>query len=205
MTIRNGIGPDDARALPSLAGTGPLVAFLGRLNRWKGHEVFIAAAARLAPDHPDARFVVAGDAPLGEAWREADADGRIAAAGLGDRLRRLWFVTDGAAVLAAADVVVAPSTWPDPFPTVILEAMRAGRPVVASNHGGAPEMVVDGVTGVLVPPGDDAALAAAIGTLLADPDVRGRLGAAARERWRAEFGLERFVAAVDALYRDLDR
>ncbi|MCI0347430.1 MAG: glycosyltransferase, partial [Chloroflexi bacterium] len=122
VTIRNGLGARDPAPRPALAGAGPLVVFLGRLNRWKGHEAFIEAAGRAAERAPEARFVIAGDAPPGEAWREADADARIAATGRAEQISRLGFVDDGAAVLDAADVVVAPSTWPDPFPTVILEA-----------------------------------------------------------------------------------
>ncbi len=204
VTVHNGIAPRERAPLASLAGDAPVVAFVGRLNRWKGHEIFVRAVTLLAPRWPMVRFVIAGDAPPGEEWRETDLDARVAAIGLGGRIERLGFIPDGASVLEAADVAVAPSTWPDPLPNVVLEAMRAGCAVVASNHGGAPEMIVDGESGVLVPPSDAAALTAAIDALLADPDRRARLGAAARARVASAFTIDRMLDEIERVYAELE-
>ena len=149
---------------------------------------------------------MAGDPPPGEAWRTADLAGRIHVAGLDGRIRPLGFVADGAGVFDAADIAVVPSTWPDPFPTVILEAMRAGCAVIAADHGGAPEMIdAAGGGGFLVPPGDAAALADAIATLLADADRRAAMGAAARRRVGTDFTTDRMVDQLERLYADVLR
>ena len=207
VTIRNGIPPRVPDPLPAVAGEeGLLVAYVGRLNRWKGYELFVEAASQVAPRFPAARFVVAGDPPPGEDWRTADLADRIHRAGLDDRIRALGFVADGAAVFDATDIAVVPSTWPDPFPTVILEAMRAGCAVVAADHGGAPEMIdATGGDGVLVPPGDVAAFAEAIATLLADPDRRTTMGAAARRRVAMDFTTDRMLDDLERLYASLLR
>jgi glycosyltransferase involved in cell wall biosynthesis len=204
-TVHNGLPPRDPMPLPALAGEGPLVAYVGRLNRWKGYDLFVTALARVAPAHPAARFVIAGDPPPGEEWRTADLEERLAAADLTDRVLLPGFVADGAAVCDAADVVVVPSTWPDPFPTVVLEAMRAGCAVVAASGGGVPEMIEDGESGLLVPPGDAIALAEAISGLLSDPAWMNELGDAARARVGAEFSVEAMVAGIEAVYGDLVR
>lgn len=204
-TVHNGLSPRDPRPASGLAGDGPLVAYVGRLNRWKGYDLFVTALADVAPAHPEARFVIAGDPPPGEEWRTSDLERSLAAAGLTDRVLHPGFVADGAAVCDAADVVVVPSTWPDPFPTVVLEAMRAGCAVVAASGGGVPEMIEDGVSGVLVPPGDPAALAEAISWLLSDPARMSELGRRAKDRVAAEFSVEGMVAGIEAVYRDVSR
>lgn len=206
VTVRNGLAAREPAPMPGLRRENRrLVAFVGRLNRWKGYELFVDAVTRVADRHPDVDFVVAGDAPPGEAWRTDDLDRRIAEAGLGGRIRALGLVPDGASVSEAADIVVIPSTWPEPFGLVALEAMRAGRAVVAAAHGGIPEIVEDQVSGVLVPPGDVAALASAIGSLLDDPQRMAALGAAARDRVETVFAVDRTVDEVERVYRALLR
>lgn len=204
-TIRNGL-PE--RRPPERGAPGsqpPVVAYVGRLNRWKGYELFVDAAAIVADRVPEARFVLAGDPPLGESWRRADVARRVQALGLASRLDLLGFVEDGAGVLETADVAVVPSTWPDPLPTVILEAMRAGCAVVAAEHGGAPEMIEDGVSGRLVPPGDVQALASAIEALVRDPAGARAIGEAARRRVGEAFSVGRMVDDLEAIYRELVR
>jgi glycosyltransferase involved in cell wall biosynthesis len=102
-------------------------------------------------------------------------------------------------VLAASDIAAVPTLWPDPLPRAVLEAMAAGRPVVASDTGGIPEMIEDGVHGALTPPGDVDAVAVAVGRLVDDPELRRRLGTAARERVGARFGLDRHVDRMEAV------
>jgi glycosyltransferase involved in cell wall biosynthesis len=206
ITVHNGIAGDRPEPMPGLRSEGrPLVAFVGRLNRWKGYELFVEAVARIAPAHPLADFVIAGDAPRGEGWRADDLTKRLEVAGLETRVRTLGLVADGAAVAEAADIVVIPSIWPEPFGLVALEAMRAGRVVVAAAHGGIPEIIEDGVSGILVPPRDPAALASAIGGLLDEPARMASLGAAAQARVHTEFSVERMVDGVERIYLDLLR
>ena len=105
-------------------------------------------------------------------------------------------------VLRAFDLLVQPSLW-EGFGLTLVEAMAVGTPVVASRVGGVPEAVVDGVTGLLVPPGDAQSLASACAALLRDPGRASQMGRAGIERARAEFGIERLVREIEDLYREL--
>jgi glycosyltransferase involved in cell wall biosynthesis len=205
--VRNGIDPRIPAPLPGLASeAGPIVAFVGRLNHWKGYELFVEAIERVGPRFPVARFVIAGDPPPGEEWRTGDLADRIARAGLADRITTLGFVPDGAAVFDAAQIAVVPSTLPEPFGLVVVEAMQAGCAVIVSDHGGAREIVEpEKGSGVVVPPGDPDALARAIGDLLADPDRRQAMGVAARRRVAEAFSTARMVDDLESVYRDLLR
>jgi glycosyltransferase involved in cell wall biosynthesis len=120
-----------------------------------------------------------------------------------DRVRVLGFRPDVENVLGAAEVVAVPSTAPDPLPGAATEAAAAGCAVVASGHGGLPEIITDGVSGRLVAPGDSAALARVIATLLDDSAQRERLGAAAQADVRQRFAPERLLDGVQALYARL--
>lgn len=187
---------DDIPGLPA-PGHGEVVLHLARLSGQKGHSVLLAAAAALRACFPAARYLVVGDG----AERAAIEAAR-------DRLGLVPVViltghrTDTAALLAAADLVVLPS-HAEGFPNVLLEAMATGRPVVASAVGDTPDIVRDGVTGFLTPPGDAAALAARIGELLADPALRARQGAAGRALVEQEFAFAPVVARIEAYFRRL--
>ena len=104
-------------------------------------------------------------------------------------------------LLRCARAAVVPSVWPDPCPTVVLEAMAAGRPVVAAASGGIPDLVQDGVTGIVVRPGDAAALAAAIERVLSDDEASGGLGLAGRDRAR-DFTASAVVERIERMYAD---
>lgn len=176
------------------------VGMIARLAPLKGQHVFVAAAQRLAMTHPEMEFVIAGTPLFGEkdyAWRVRT---QAAAAPHGDRIRFLGFVEDVPALLRDLDVVVHASTLPDAFGQVIVEAMLSGRPVVATDIGGAAEMIEDRVTGRLVSPGDPAALATAIAEV-----VDGKTAAAAMARKARALALDRFdvrctTQAIEAVY-----
>ncbi|MDQ3769959.1 MAG: glycosyltransferase, partial [Actinomycetota bacterium] len=123
--------------------------------------------------------------------------------GVSDRVILPGFREDIDTVYGAADVVAVPSTRPDPLPNAALEAAAAGCCVVASDHGGLPEIVRHGATGVLVAPGDPAALARALAALRDDPARRERLGAGASRDVRVRFAPARLSQAVQALYDEL--
>jgi glycosyltransferase involved in cell wall biosynthesis len=123
--------------------------------------------------------------------------------GVADRLQVLGFRHDVDNVLGAADVVAVPSTAPDPLPGAATEAAAAGCPVVASAHGGLPEIIRDGQTGRLVTPGDAGELARVVRELIDDPEQRRRLGVAAAADARERFAPERLLAAIQALYDEI--
>lgn len=181
--------PEEVRA--DLGVTGPLVVTVARLAEQKGLPLLLDAAALLAGRAPVPVFVVAGDGPL-----EASLRARIDAESLPVRL--LGRRSDVAELFAAADVATCPSVW-EGQPLVVQEALRAGAPLVATAVGGVPEMVGDAA--VLVPYGDPAALAAAVGRLLDDPAERARLSAAARDRAASFPDDAAAVAAALAVYR----
>ncbi|HZB48506.1 MAG TPA: glycosyltransferase family 4 protein [Mycobacteriales bacterium] len=164
------------------AGDGPLVAFSGRLVYEKGVQDLLAALPRLRRRHPGLRLVVAGRGPSGDELVAAARRLR-----LGRAVTFAGFVPDSelAALVAAADCAVVPSRY-EPFGLVALEAAAAGTPVVASDAGGLAEFVRDRETGLTFPAGDPAALAAAVGELLADQVLGRRLARQARARLRRE-------------------
>jgi glycosyltransferase involved in cell wall biosynthesis len=168
----------------------PIVLALARLDAQKGLFDLLEAAVLV----PDANFVIAGDGQerkrLEDTARTLAVDGRVLF--LGHR-------EDVPELLAACDLFVLPSLY-EGFPLSVLEAMAAGRPVVATAIGGTEEAVINGETGLLVPPHDPAALAAAIRSLLSDPPLGRRLGLAGRERALREFSAEKMVREVTELY-----
>jgi glycosyltransferase involved in cell wall biosynthesis len=194
-----------ARASLGLAEDAFAVAVLGRLSSWKGQDVLARALAKPPLASIEAVGLIAG-APWPGADRPAAELERLRETlGLGDRLRSLGFQADLATVFGAVDAVAVPSTRPDPFPNAALEAAAAGVPVVAAAHGGLPEMLRDGETGLLVEPGDAGALASALRSLAEDPGRARRLGDAAAADVAERFSSDRMVAAVQAQYEALLR
>lgn len=168
-----------------------VILMLGALERRKGHAVLLAAA-RQGGEGPRPRYVFCGDGSERAALTAA-------AALLGDRVVFAGFRPDVAACLAAADVVAMPSLH-EGLGVAALEAMAAARPVVASRVGGLAEVVVEGETGLLVPPGDAAALAGALRVLAADPALRARLGQGGRARVLARYTAARMAEGTLACY-----
>jgi glycosyltransferase involved in cell wall biosynthesis len=170
-----------------------VVATVSSLRPEKAHDVSVATAALLLPHFPALRLLVVGDGPLRSQIQRA-------AAALGDRVVVAGYRRDVMAALDAADVLLHPSRH-DTLPTAILEAMACSVPVVATNVGGIGELVVDGITGSLVPcPPVAGEVAAAVARLLGDHGLRRRMGTAGRERFEAEFSIDRWVRRMRALY-----
>ncbi|MGQ9512036.1 MAG: glycosyltransferase family 4 protein [Thermodesulfitimonas sp.] len=203
VTIYNGVDPEEFRISESravlrtrlgLPVDTPVVGTVARLAPQKGVRYLIEAAGLLPPGRQPF-FVIVGDGPLrGELER-------LAAASAGGRFFFTGMREDLPALLNAFDLFVLPSVS-EGFGLAALEAMAAALPVVATTVGGIPEVVVDGETGILVPPRDAAALAAAIGRLLGDPELAAKMGQAGRERVRKLFTVERMARAVMALYEE---
>ncbi len=166
-----------------------MVAILGRISAWKGQDVVIRALAEL----PGAHALVAGAPWRGEERHLRELEHLAAGLGVGERVHLCGVLDRPQLAYGAADVVAVPSTQPDPLPNAAIEAAAAGCCVVASAHGGLPEILRDGETGVLVTPGDPSALAAAIAALRDDPARRRALGEAAAADVRT-----RFAGAPDA-------
>jgi len=174
------------------------VLFLGRLGERKGSYDLLEALARLAPLHAGLRAALGGD---GEVEQTA---ARAAELGIADRVQLLGWVRaeQKEAQLEQAGIYALPS-YNEGLPMSVLEAMAAGMPVLATPVGGIPEAVTDGVEGLLVPPGDVAALAQGLGRLLADPALAQRMGTAARHKVEACFSSAAVLPQVERLYQEL--
>jgi glycosyltransferase involved in cell wall biosynthesis len=169
---------------------------MARLEKRKGHAVLLSAIPQLPLAIRDRVLVlIAGDGPEKDALK-AQAE----ALHIADRVRFLGHRDDRWSLYAAADIVVLPSIGHEDMPIVIIDAMAASRPVVASRVAGIPEQVVDGGTGRLVPAGDSASLSEAIGDMLCDHERRAAMGSAARDRYEAKYTPRGFVDAYRRLY-----
>ena len=177
-------------------------AVLGRLSDWKGQDVLIRALAREPLRSVKAVALIAGEPWRGDERRRA-LEELARAEGVAERVRFTGFVTDPASVYAASDVVVVPSTRPDPLPNAALEAAAAGCCLVASDHGGLPEIVTDGHSGRLFAPGDHAALARVLAELARDPSERRRLGRAAAADVPRRYSAGLLLDRVQGLYDEL--
>jgi len=201
LTIRYGLDElPAARSEPTPAEAGipadaPLALAVGRLIEQKDHATLLRAFARVLPTVPDARLAILGGGPL-----EAETRRLVAELGLEDAVT-LPGRTDIRDWLERADVFVHTSRW-EGFGIVLLEAMLAGLPVVATRVSAVPEVVAEGETGLLVEPGDDAGVAEALGALLADRARAAALGGAGLERARNEFSVARMTERTLAVYRD---
>lgn len=190
--------PLPAMPAPLAQAEAGRILFLGRLEPAKGIDELLQAGALLAPRHPDLRLVLGGDGDL--AWVRR----RAAELGIADRVELPGWVDPATrdAQLARAWVFCLPS-HAEGLPMSMLEAMAAGRPVVVSAVGGIPEAIADGVDGLLVPPRDAAALAAALGRVLDDQVLHARLARAARAGIEHHYATGVVCARLAALYRQL--
>jgi glycosyltransferase involved in cell wall biosynthesis len=197
--VCNGVA---SASLSEPGATAPLVLFVGRLNAWKGQELFVEMAERLA-DHPARpRFVLAGDAPPNQSHHRRSLRARLRAAEARVVIDWVGFKEDVAQLYDQASLLVVPSLRPEPFGLVAAEAMAHGVPVLAADHGGLREIVEDGVTGVLVKPGDATAFAQAADALLASGRLPG-MGRAARARQQELFSVERYQREMLDLFNRL--
>jgi glycosyltransferase involved in cell wall biosynthesis/O-antigen/teichoic acid export membrane protein len=178
------------------------VLFVGRLEYFKGPQVLVRALPALLAEHPDTVLTVCGTGSLADPLRAL-----VEQLGLGAHVELVgWLRREELdRRMAEADVVVVPSLWPEAFGLTCLEALAAGTPVVASAVGALPDLVVADVTGLLVPPGEPAALATSVGRLLTDGQLRERLGQAGR-RHATRYSLRNHVQAVADSYAEaIDR
>ncbi len=213
LVVWNGVDPsgapvDRAAARRSL-GAAPeelLFVLVGRINAWKGQGLLIEAFAALVrlgvAGLPPLRLAIVGSAYAGQEHFEVQLRDAVAGSGCAAQITVTAFREDVEAVWVAADVVVVPSTEPEPFGRVAVEAMGYAKPVIAAAHGGLIEIVQDGVTGLLVPPRDAAALAGALKRLAADKPLCEAMGLAGRERQRMVFSLQGYVERVTAVLQE---
>lgn len=192
--FRHGLGiPPDA----------VVVLYTGRFSDWKGQDVFAAAIALLAggaAPPPELTFVMLGSCVAGQEHHEHELRAALARVPGRPRIVLPGFQRNLQDWMSAADLFVLPSKRPEPNATVLIGAMTMGLPCIGTAIGGTVETIVPGETGLLVPPADAAALAAAIRELAADAPRRARMGHAGRARALEKFSLERYCQTVEASY-----
>lgn len=203
-TIPYGLNPVAPPAPPDLHaefgfGPGPIVVTVARLIPQKGLRHLITAFAHAREVVPDANLLIVGDGTMRAALQ---ARARVLVPGA--CVRFAGWRSDAAQILFGADVFVLPSLW-EGFGLVLLEAMAARLPVIASAVGAIPEIVIEGETGRLVPPGDEIALADALSALLASADQRTRMGTGGRARLESRFTVAQMVHATETVYERLVR
>jgi glycosyltransferase involved in cell wall biosynthesis len=203
-TVYNGIDADKfgiaqsgkLRSELALSQDHIIIGMIGRVHYWKGQEYFVKLASQIHKRYPSARFVMVGDAFPGYEHLYGRIHALISALELEGVVIDLGFRSDVPDLLVDFDIFVLPSTAPDPLPTVVLEAMATSKPVVATAHGGSVEMVVDGITGFLIPWDDEDKAFSIIEPMVRDKELRTRFGSAGRERVVRTFALSRYHAEI---------
>jgi glycosyltransferase involved in cell wall biosynthesis len=187
----------ETRASLGLSDDQHLILFIGRLRRVKGVELGINAFAKALKEHPGAHLALAGEGDQLEFLNSLVAD-----LGISNSVTFLGVRNDLPDLFSAADSVLMPSLN-EGFPRTAIEAMAAGKPIIATRVGGTPEAIIDGETGILVPSQDVEAMAKALTELIGDNELQFRLGKAGRDRAEKNYSLENYVSRLDGLYKQL--
>jgi glycosyltransferase involved in cell wall biosynthesis len=201
--VHDGLDPAANVAEKSIKQRTPIIGLIGRICEWKGQHVFLDAAARVRQQFPSTHFRIIGAPLFGEQTYEARLHRQCSSLGLDDVVEFSGFRSDIPAVIADLEIVVHASITGEPFGQVIIEGMAAAKPVVATNGGGVPEIVVHDETGLLVPMGDAIAMADAICALLTNPHKAQEMGARGFERVQKYFTIQKTARAVESVYHGL--
>lgn len=200
--VHDGTG-SAAFAEPKSSRSQYRVGLVGRISPWKGQHIFIQAAALVKKRFPEAMFSIIGAALFGETRYDQEVRRLPGQLGIQENVEFCGFRNDIQNAIAELDLLVHASTIGEPFGQVIIEAMAAGKPVIATNGGGVPEIVENGRTGILVPMADAEAMAAAICQILSDPLKAKAMGMRARQRVADRFTIEQTARRVEAVYAEL--
>jgi glycosyltransferase involved in cell wall biosynthesis len=178
------------------------IGLVGRISPFKGQHVFLEAASTVRDQFPHARFQIIGGALFAEDDYEARVRDMAASPRLKDAVEFTGFRPDVHRLISDLDILVHASTTGEPFGQVVVEGMAAGKPVIATRGGGVPEIVIDGVTGLLVPMSDAPAMAQAVCHLLQNPQAAADMGRRGQERALTCFTAQATAANVARVYTD---
>jgi len=199
-SFSGGINEESINLIKSEIGVQPgsfVVGHIARLTRVKDQETLLKAFQKVIENETKAELVIVGDGPLNQKLRQSASD-----LGIATYVKFLGYREDIKDLLSVFDVIVLPSLM-EGVSLTILEAMAAGKPVIVTNVGGNPEVVVDGETGLLVPSRDPQKMADAIMRILSDPSLARRMGEAGRKRVEEKFSLEKMVNEYEKVYRNI--
>jgi glycosyltransferase involved in cell wall biosynthesis len=205
-TIHYGMSPpdfpanarDEGRRRFGCGSDAPLIGMFGRLIEQKGVDTLLEAFKQVRQTVPDAALLIVGDGN-----RRAELEALTERLGLGEAVTFAGWVPQAYNLMPACDLIAMPSRW-EGFGLVALEAMSCARPLIASRVSALPEIVVEGETGLLVPPDDPAALAEAITSLLSDRSLAARLGQAGCERLANHFSVDKMIQGTLSVYEDVN-
>lgn len=178
-----------------------VIGMVGRVNAWKGQGDFLEAVAPILEQNPNSIAFLAGSAFAGEEWRVEELESTIAKSSVASQIKRIDYYEHTTELYNMFDIFVLPSTNPDPLPTVVLEAMACGKPVVGYRHGGVCEMIKEGKNGLLATPNKPAELSKAIQELADNIEKREQLGSASFQRQKEFFSLESYIRNFSELYK----
>jgi glycosyltransferase involved in cell wall biosynthesis len=201
--VHDGTPISDAGEPRSVPERPRLIGLVGRISPWKGQHIFLKAAAEVHWRFPDVRFQIVGAALFSEHAYEQEIRELCTSLKLDGVVEFTGFRKDVSNVVRNFDVLVHASTIGEPFGQVVIEGMAAAKAVIATDGGGVPEIVLDGVTGLLVPMDDAPAMAQAMIRLIEESNFAKQMGRLARERAVERFGIERTVAHVEGLYEEV--
>jgi spore coat protein SA len=172
-----------------------LILFVGQLTYGKGILVLIRAIKRLSQKNTSYKFVVLGKGPLTDYIKKMQAI-------IGDQLRYFGFLSYNEVLkfYQIADIVISPSIWPEPLSRVIIESMALGRPIIATNVGGTPEIITQEKNGILIEPGDPKEIESTLNRLINDPDLRSRIGLEGRKTIEKHYNEARICDKTLSIY-----
>ncbi len=197
---------DSVREKLGIAVNDRLVLLMGRINRWKGQDLLVKAAEILhAKGISDVRYLLVGSPPPNQYFFLDNLQNQINKSTIKDSFSILQFQDEIWPIWDACDIAVIPSTEPEPFGMVALEAMAASKPVIAAGHGGLTDIVIHGVTGLLFTPNSAEELAASLLQLLNDKASRVTMGQAGERRYKDVFNLENYINGFESIYHDYSR
>jgi glycosyltransferase involved in cell wall biosynthesis len=214
VVIHNGIESGRFSDLPAGAAANlrrelqispdvPIVSMVGRIGSWKGEYLFLEMAQKVAAKFTHVKFLIVGGVFDGKYHYLENLKNRVSRAGLEKQVSVTGYRTDIPAIISATDILVLPSVQPEPFGLVLLEAMAAGKPVIATNLGGPREIVQNRVTGFLVDHVEATEMADKVRQLLEDEALRRRMGLAGLARVKSKFSQQRYVEAYQRLYEEI--
>lgn len=186
-----------------IANDQTVIGMIGRVNAWKGQGDFLEAVLPLLQEDPKRVAFLAGSAFEGEEWRVQELDETIAQSGYANQIKRIDYYDRPQELYNLFDLFVLPSTNPDPLPTVVLEAMASGKPVVGYRHGGVCEMVAEGENGLLAQPGNPALLSETMKEILENPEKLEAFGKASLKRQLEQFSLQSYIENFSTVYQEI--
>jgi glycosyltransferase involved in cell wall biosynthesis len=195
----------EQRTLDEPSKVSTTITMVGRIAEWKGQHIFIRAAEQILKQNRSVKFQIVGAPLFGEHDYEASLHKMCDELGVGKHVEFLGFREDVAEVVKSSDILVHASIIGEPFGQVVVEGMAAGKPVIATNGGALPEIVVEGTTGFLVEMGNVDQLAAAITRLLDDPEKARQMGVEGRRRALGLFTIDKSVDNLQCVYEELLR